>query len=367
MTHKLYKTLGVDKNASTDELKSAYRKLAVQHHPDKGGDAEKFKEISAAYDVLSDEQKRNEYNQLGDEGLQAGGGGGGGFPGGMSAHDIFAQMFGGGGSPFGGGGFPGFSFDLSGFANNGRQHRETRRNDHHHDIHISLHDAYFGVHKSVKVCITKTCLSCIATCSQRQGQGIINEMVRNGPFTQISQRSCNICNGTGTMSKPTKHCATCKGAGIVNEEKKIEIDIPRGVSDNDFKYTARGLGEQPQAQNEKPGDLIIHVIVDKHNDIIREGHNLRNKPFSIMFKESLIGKDIEVLHIEGIMKLHTAHHFGIIQPSVDYVLKGKGMPYDSNANKFGDMIINFNINYPSKKLAKAEIEVLTSVLDTMEL
>ena len=366
MTYKLYDVLGVDKNAPPEQIKSAYRKLAMQNHPDKGGDAEKFKEIAAAYDVLGDEQKRNEYNQLGDEGIQAGAGGGG-FPGGMNPHDLFAQMFG-GGNPFGGG-FPGgFSFDLSGFGNMGnRRNQEVRRADHHHDIHISLNDAYNGVYKSVKVCITKTCLSCISTCSQCQGQGIINEMTRNGPFTQISQRSCDRCRASGTMSNPSKNCGACKGTCVINEEKKIELEIPRGVSDKDFSYTAKGLGEQPQTSSEKPGDLIIHVIVDKHSELIREGNNLRNKIFNISFRESILGKDIDVLHIEGIMKINTSFHFGIIQPKIDYTLKGKGMPYQSNPSKFGDMIINFNINYPSKKLSVSEIELLNTTFDTISI
>ena len=369
MTHKLYDVLGVDKNASQDQIKSAYRKLAIQTHPDKGGDAEKFKEIASAYDVLGDEQKRNEYNQIGDEGL-SGGGGGGGFPGGMNPHDLFAQMFG-GGNPFGGGGggggggFPGFSFDMSGFGNmghGGRRNQEVRRADHNHEIHITLNDAYYGIHKSVKVCITKTCMSCVSTCTQCQGQGMINEIHRNGPFTQISQRNCDRCRGTCFMSNASPNCGNCKGTGIINEEKKIDINVPRGVSDKDFVYTVKGHGEQPQAPNEKPGDLIIRIIVDKHPEIIREGYNLRNKVFKISFNESMLGKDIDVLHIEGIMKLNTAFHFGIIQPKIDYTLKGKGMPYESNPSKFGDMIINFEINYPSKKLSKEDIDTLSNVL-----
>lgn len=364
MTYKLYESLGVDKNASPEQIKAAYRKLAMQTHPDKGGDPEKFKEVSAAYDVLGDEQKRNEYNQFGDEGLQAGagGGGGGGFPGGMNPHDIFAQMFGGGGGGFGG--FPGFSFDFGGLGQQ-RRSKEVRRADHHHDIHISLYDAYTGVHKSVKVCISKTCLGCVAKCNQCQGQGIVNQIHRNGPFTQISHSMCDTCNGSGSMSFASKNCVSCKGTAIINEEKKIEIDIPCGVSDKDFIYTAKGLGEQPQKHNEKPGDLIIRIIVDKHPDIIREGANLRNKPFNITFQESVLGKDIEVLHIEGIMKLHTAHHFGVIQPSIDYILKGKGMPHESNPNKFGDMIINFNITYPSKKLTHDEISLLSTTFSSV--
>jgi DnaJ family protein A protein 2 len=192
-------------------------------------------------------------------------------------------------------------------------------------------------------------------------------MMRNGPFTQISQRMCDRCNGSGNMSNPSSSCSGCKGSGIINEEKKIELEIPRGVSDRDFIYTARGLGEQPQASNEKPGDLIIHVIVDKHPELIREGVNLRNKPFNMSFKESILGKNIEVLHIEGIIKLQTAYHFGIIQPSIDYTLKGKGMPYENNPSKFGDMIINFNIAYPSKKLDQNDIDRLGEYLSTFDI
>ena len=358
MTHKYYDLLGVDKNASQDQIKSAYRKLAVQHHPDKGGNAEKFKEISNAYGTLSDDTKKREYDQFGDDGMQQHGGGGG-FPGGMNPHDIFSQMFGGGS-----GGFPGFGFDIHNFAHqHARRNKEVRRADHHHSIHISLHDAYTGVHKSIKVCIEKTCLSCIATCSKCQGQGNIHEMQRNGPFTQITQRSCEKCNGSGTIHSSSKSCVKCKGTNVINEEVKIEMDIPCGVPDKDFTYTAKGIGEQPQAPNEKPGDLIIHVIVDIHPDIIREGVNIRSKPFDISFKESILGKDIEIAHIEGVMKLHTSYHFGIIQPSIDYVLKGKGMPYQANPKLLGDMIINFKVNYPSKKLSQAEIALLNDAFN----
>jgi DnaJ family protein A protein 2 len=358
MTFKLYESLGLTQNASPDEIKKAYRKLAMQYHPDKGGDSEKFKEISHAYDVLSDEGKRDEYNQLGDDGIQARQNGGGGFPGGMNPHDIFAQMFG------GGGGFPGFQFDMNFGHGGGHRGGAKKRNDHQHAMHINLQDVYTGTHKSIRINITKTCFTCKETCHACQGRGNITTMHRNGIFTQVATAACNECKGSGKIIKGKTSCSDCSGKGSIVEDKKVELDIPRGIT-NGTQIRIEGLGEQKQNSNEIAGDLILHIVVNDHPVFIRQGNDLQY-PTRITFKESIVGKDFIIDHFSGPVKISTKD-FGIIQSAKKYEVKGKGMPIDKNSESYGNLIIQFDIIYPTKKLETSEIETLNMAFNSINL
>ena len=317
----LYDTLGLEHGASIDNVKSAYRKLAVLHHPDKGGDAEKFKEISSAYTILSDSDKKQKYDQFGDEN----GGVTGGFPGGMNPHEMFSQMF---GQMFGGGGV-------------------KKRSNHQHDIHVSLEDAYFRKPKNIKINLTKTCLACKIVCEQCKGNGMINQHIQMGPFTQILQRTCNICNGSGNISKG---CEICKGNSI-NTEILITLDISKEIS------IIEGLGEQIVQQNETPGDLIIRIIIDEHPVFKRIGNNLFFVSV-ITFAESVLGKELDIPLFDGTITISIGT-FGIIQPGKEYIIRGKGMSIDS------DLILVFTINYPDKKINENDREVLTKILSNM--
>jgi DnaJ-class molecular chaperone len=348
MTYKLYDALGVPQNASADEIKQSYRKLAIQHHPDKGGDAEKFKNISAAYNVLSDEQKRREYDQVGDDAPS--GSGDAGFQHTFNAQDIFAHMF----SQMGGGFNSGFRAS---------RNRQQKRADKAHNIHISLQDAYFGIHKTLRVSIEKHCMSCVGTCHTCQGQGQITGMIRNGPFITHITRACGTCEGSGSVRRAQSTCTSCRGVGKMTEEKKIEIDIPRGVASKGFMFVAHGMGEQATTDNETPGDLHFKIIVDSHPILKRHDddmHNLHVNPIAVSFLESIVGKDIELPHFEGAIRINTRDTFGILQPGKKYYITNKGMPRDSG-NRFGDIILAFDVIYPKTKLSQDNVTVLTDI------
>lgn len=362
MTHKLYDELGIQRNASIDEIKKAYRRAAMQHHPDKGGSEEKFKEVTNAYEVLSDEGKRNQYDQLGDENFQqaanGGGGGGGGFPGGMNAHDIFAQMFG------GMGGFPGgmqFNFGQGG-GPPGQQNR--RRQDHLHGMHIHLNEAYNGIRKTIQVNLQKTCVSCKETCPACQGRGQITNMIRNGPFTQVMQQPCGACQMTGFISRGRDSCSECKGYGNYTDEKRVDIDIPPGVMTGK-QIRMDGLGEQRQTNEETSGDLILEIKVNDHAYFTRDINDLKYTK-KITFKESIIGTKFTIDHFAGPLEIDT-REYGIIQPLKKYEVRNKGMPIDSNKTRFGNLIIQFEILYPVKALDSAAIDVLQSALNSLNL
>jgi DnaJ-class molecular chaperone len=363
MTHKLYDELGIPRTASLDEIKKAYRRAAREHHPDKGGNEEKFKNITNAYEILTDEGKRNQYDQLGDENYQqaanGGGGGGGGFPGGMNAHDIFAQMFGG----MAGGGFPGnMHFDFGQGGGGGRQQR--RRQDHNHGMHINLQEAYHGVHKTLQVNLQKVCLKCKEACPSCQGRGQITNMVRQGPFTQIINQPCVACQMTGFIIRGRDTCSECKGCGNYTEEKRIEIDIASGVLSGK-QIRMEGLGEQRQTHDEISGDLILEIKINDHAFFTREGNDLKYAK-RITFKESIIGIKFTIDHFSGPIEIDT-RDYGIIQVAKKYEVRGKGMPIDGNRGRCGNLIIQFDITYPQKPLDSDVLGTLESALNAVNL
>lgn len=329
MTHKLYDVLGVSPSSSKDDIKKAYKKLAIQMHPDKGGDPEKFKEISHAYSVLSDDEKKNQYDQLGDEGFEQGG---------MqhhhvNPHDLFEQLFG------GGGGFPfGFNVHMGG-------HGPQRKSNHIHELKISLEDAYRGMQKTMRVNISKLCVNCKEMCHACQGKGHVMDVRRMGFMTQMMQRPCDTCNTTGFTAKGKAGCSLCEGNGKVKEEHKIELHVPPGV-ESGHAMVFKGLGEQAVQPNEVSGDLVFQVHVMNHSLFQRQGRDL---VFSqkMSLKESICGKDVRISHFDGDITFNTLDKFGIVQPNKPYTIRGKGMPG-------GDMLVLFDIQYPSKTLSAEE-------------
>jgi DnaJ-class molecular chaperone len=337
MTHKLYDVLGVSQDCSKDDLKRAYKKMAVQHHPDKGGDPEKFKEIANAYDVLMDDQKRQMYDQLGDERFdEAGGAQGGGAGPHIDPHSIFEQFFGG---AFGGfGDMPGgFNFNM----------HQVRKSHHLHQLNISLEDAYKGIQKSIKVSLTKICRSCKEQCYACQGKGHVMDMRRMGFFTQMSQRPCDVCNAAGYVAKGKNNCKECSGSGVVKEDHKIELNIPAGVSSG-HHMVFKGLGEQAVGDNEVSGDLVFEVAVGNHPVFQREGADL-SMTIPLTFVESVVGKEVNVPHFSGDFVLNT-QEFGVINPTKTYIVKGKGMSLG------GNLIVKFTISYPTKRIGDGDRE-----------
>lgn len=371
-TFTLYEALGLQRGASGEQIKSAYKKLAIQNHPDKGGDVEKFKAISAAYNVLSNDEKKQEYDQVGDDGPQHENHHGGHH---FNPHDIFAQMFGGGG-----GGFP---FHGHPFAQQHHQHQQrhrqkqgSRRRDHSHDINIPLHEAYFGAHKGIKIQLEKVCFACKDTCPACQGLGNITQLLRNGPFTQIVQKGCDVCSGSGTISRGSSKCSVCGGKCKYSQDKRVDIQIKPGVPSTGFRTTVEGAGEQADTSADTPGDLHINVVVkdvDNDGNVQRYGASgehllLINKDLTTLtLAESILGKKILVPHFTGKFAVDT-RSFGIIQPGKEYAVKGKGMPLSKSSQTatHGDIILKFEVTYPADRvLTDAEHDTLTIAFDLL--
>ena len=350
MSFKLYDALGLSKGASKDDIKKAFRRLAVQHHPDKGGDPEKFKEIAQAYEVLNDDAKRQEYDQYGDEGMNAMNNGG--HPGftHMDPRHIFEQFFGGGGM---------FGHDPFG----GHAPRHVRRNDVVHQMRISLQDAFHGCVKNVKIGIHKTCFRCKEMCHACQGQGNITEMRRMGFFTQMLTRPCDACHGTGAISKGRENCPDCKGRATYQEDKRVEIIIPMGIH-NGHNIQLEGLGEQPKMEGESPGDLILQIVVMEDPHFQRNGHDLLHT-VQLSLAESIIGKKITIPHFGGSFDINTAE-YGVVQPAKPYCIPDKGMPINAG-KQYGQLQLQFSIQYPTSKWSEQQKELLQDVFQKVGL
>jgi DnaJ-class molecular chaperone len=297
----MYDVLGVSKDASPDEIKKAYRKLAREHHPDKGGDPEKFKKVQEAYETLSDPQKRQNFDQFGSaEGPQ----------GGPHMNDMFSQMFGG---AFGGPRGP------------------VRRGDHHHDLNISLEEAYRGATRNLKVTLTKKCFACLKNCQQCRGSGTIH--IQMGPMA--FRQPCPSCGGQGGSSSG---CQACNFKTKKLEQLNLELKIPQGVEEG-ATLVASGLGEQPFKQDEEPGDLIFHIKIQSHPHLMRMGRDI---VFStkISFEDSVLGKKISVPHFDGPIEVNTSN-YGVLDPRKDYFVHGKGFVPG------GNLRLSFDVVYPS--------------------
>ena len=346
MSWKLYDLLGLPKGASKEEIKKAYKRKALETHPDRGGDPEVFKQVNHAYTVLHEDDKRSRYDQLGDDGFEAMGGANAGAEMNIDPHDIFRQFFGGMGPGAGG-----FNFHFQGA--HGEQ-QNIRRANHKHIFKITMNEAYSGIKKSIRVVLHKTCMRCNDRCYACQGKGQITEMHRMGFFTQMMTRPCGQCNGSGMVIKGKAGCSECNGDGRYNQEKIITIDIPAGV-DTGHNIVFEGMGEQPMKHGEQAGDLLIEIFVHPHEQFTRQSNDLYMRQ-PITFKNSIIGTKIDILHFSGTFQIDTTD-LGIIQPSKQYVIKGKGMSVHDK-NECGNLIISFEIQYPAKKIIAENIKKL---------
>jgi DnaJ-class molecular chaperone len=308
-----YEALGVPNTASDDEIKKAYRKLAIKHHPDKGGNPEEFKKIQGAYDILSDSEKKRNFDQFGSaEGPQ---GGPGGFPG--NPADMFAQMFGGG-----------FGFQQ-------RSQGPVRRSNFDHEIKISFEESYRGATRNLRIVLDKTCFSCLKKCQQCGGRGQIHHAMGPMMFAQ----PCGACHGQGTSSSG---CSGCQG-GRKKEALNLELKIPPGI-ENGNVLVGHGLGEQPRKDGEEPGDIIFHIRVQEHPELMRQGLDLVWST-KISFKDSVEGTTIEIPHFDGPIRIDTAD-WGVLDPREDYVVPFKGFKV---GDKVGRLRVSFNVQYPHGK------------------
>lgn len=298
-----YETLGLSPDASQDDIKKAYKKLAFKYHPDRGGDAEKFKDISRAYETLSDQEKRAHYDQFGDAPAPTG------MP---DISEMFQHMFSGVGGPR-----PG-SKDMN----------------RHHTIDLTLEQVYTGVSKTIKVPVVKPCPMCAQQCQKCHGQGmIIQEMF--GMIGQMFGRPCDACEGAGVSRKG---CPGCQYQKKTIDTVVLNLNVEKGIHSG-AQHMIHGLGEQARSPRERTGNLIITFNVKPHPKFERRGNDLRYV-MTVSFQESVDGLDITVPHFGGPVVLNTRKSFGILDPRRDYVVSGKGLNTSSN------LLINFDIQYP---------------------
>ncbi len=354
MAKDYYETLGLQKGASKDEVKKAFRKLAAKYHPDKQtGDEAKFKEISEAYAVLGDEKKKAEYDTYGHAYQGAGGGGGQGGFGGFNWSD-FQQAAGQQG---------GFEFDMEDlfggmFGGGGGGSRQARGRDISIDIELAFQDAIFGVTRKVLLTKTNTCKECsgsgakkgtdLTDCSTCNGQGRVRETRQSFMGQVQTVRECNVCQGRGKV--PKEVCGHCAGAGVARAEEEIEIEIPAGIQNGEMiRMTGRGEA----IPNGAAGDLYIKIHVKSHKSIVRDGANLQ-ADLHVKLSDALLGNTYKVETLDGSVDIKIpagVKHGELLR------IKGKGVPHGSSR---GDFMVKIQIDLPQKlsRQAKKLIEEL---------
>lgn len=327
-----YEVLGVSKSANDDEIKKAYRKMAMKYHPDRNPDdktaEDKFKEATAAYEILSDKQKRAAYDQYGHAGVdpQAGGGGGnpfGGGAGGFDFGDIFGEMFGGGRQQ--------------------RANQPTRGSDLRYDTTITLEEAARGCEKEIRIPSIEECDTChgsgakpgtsTKTCHTCNGAGQVN--VRQGFF--VMQQTCPTCHGRGKIIPSP--CTVCRGNGHVEKQKTLSFKIPAGVDEgNRIRLTGEGqIGEHHGPR----GDLYVYINVQQHSTFQRAGSDLHCE-IPVKFTTTALGGEIEVMTLEGSISLKIPAE---TQSGKQFRLRGKGIK-NLHGGGYGDLICRIAIETP---------------------
>ncbi len=355
-----YEVLSVSKSASGEEIKKAYRKLALQYHPDRNpGDTEaeeKFKEAAEAYDVLSNEEKKARYDRFGHAGMTGAAGGGGFNGGGMNMDDIFSHF----GDIFGGGGGGGFS-DFFGGGGGGRGGRNNRGSNLRVKLKLTYAEMANGVNKKIKVKKHVGCTTCgssgakdknaVQTCQTCGGSGQVRRVTNTFMGQMQTVSPCPSCEGQGTTI--TNKCTSCKGEGRVYGEETISIDVPAGVQDG-MQLSMGGRGNAGE-RGGPPGDLIILIEEEKHAELTRDGNDVQYV-LSISFPDAVFGTQIEVPTIDGRAKIKIPPG---TQSGKIFRLKGKGFP-DINGYGKGDQLVLVKIWTPTEltEEERAAIETL---------
>jgi molecular chaperone DnaJ len=350
-----YEVLGVSKDASADEIKKAFRRLAVLHHPDKeGGDETKFKEINEAYEVLKDTEKRKRYDQFGHAGV-GGNSGGPGYGGG--AYDFNGQGFNFNGQNIN------FDFgdlgDMFGsFFGGGQQRQQARRGrDIETIIDLTFEEAVFGVEKTLKLNVEAECEHCkgngaepgheLVTCPTCKGSGQVVTVTRTILGNIQQAQRCPDCHGSG--KKPEKACSVCGGKGVKRKEQKVELKIPAGIDDG-ATIRLREYGEA--ILNGPKGDLYVHVRVKSHKKFTREGDLILSHE-SVDMVTAALGGELKVDTVDGIITIKVPAG---TQSGSDFKLSGHGVPHLKGESR-GAHIVTLDVATPTK-LSKRQKELL---------
>lgn len=339
-----YEVLGVGKNASADEIKSAYRKMAIKYHPDRNpGDKEaeeKFKEAAEAYDVLSNPEKRQRYDQFGHAGVGSSASGGFGGAGGMSMDDIFSQF----GDLFGG------HFGFGDFFNGGGSRgatRVARGSDLRVKVKLSLKEIAKGTEKKIKVNKYVACTHChgtggdgdnaMSTCSTCRGSGYVTRVARTLLGQMQTQSVCPTCDGSGKVI--TKKCPHCAGEGVVRDDEIISINIPAGVAEG-MQLSVHGKGNAARRGGVN-GDLLVVIEEEPDSELIRDENDLIYN-LLLTVPQAVLGDSVEVPTIDGRAKLKIEPG---TQPGKVLRLRGKGLP-SVNGYGTGDLLVNVSVYIP---------------------
>ena len=332
-TTKYYKVLGVDKNASKDEIKKAYRTLVRTKHPDKGGSEEEFQEIQLAYDTLSDENKRKVYDEYGEEGIKEG----------MTGEE------------------PRDIFDL--FTGGGRKNVKRKTKSVLQEMVVSLEDIFVGKEKYLEIKRYRICKKCKGNgskdpnantkCPGCNGKRVKLVIQRMGNTILQSQQTCPDCRGEGYIIKNEDKCEACNEQKVNQESKMLKILLDKGAPDGK-RYTFEG--ESDEMPGYDPGDVIIEIRIKKHDVFERSGADLTMKA-DISLLESLTGFQLLITHLDGRKVLINSKKGEIIKPGMMKTVKECGMPFYDHPTRFGNLYIRFNVHFP-KSLKEAQKDAL---------
>ena len=346
MTKDYYELLGVSKDSSKDEIKKAYKKLALKHHPDRGGDAEKFKEISEAYAVLSDDGKKQQYDQFGHQAFDQRFSQEDIFRN-ANFQDIFSEMF--------GGGQGGSIFDMFfGGGQGGR--REQRGSDLHYEMEIDFEEAAFGVEKEINFPRTEACGVCKGSgskdgktekCKECDGKGQVRRIQQSifGTMQQII--TCRSCSGSGEHI--VNPCKECSGSKLTSNIKELKVKIPKGV-DNGNQIRISNEGEVNR-EGKHPGDLYVTVYVKPHEIFRREDNDIHMET-SIPLSKAILGGIVKVDTLDG--KKESLKIPGGTQSHTTFRLKDFGIPYVNSGGK-GDQFVKVIVDIPKANKKQKEI------------
>lgn len=314
-----YETLGIKRDATEIDIKNAYRKLAKDHHPDKGGDTETFQKIQEAYSVLSDPNRKREYDT-------------------PKPHS-----------------FP-FEFNIHHFMNNQQRNAQTKRQDNHYNCKINLRDCFFGTVKKLRLQRERLCEKCLMKCNVCNGTGNAIRQFQLGFFAQTIQEPCIKCSGRGSFLNKQASCVCTDGQ--LKEIETLELEIKRNVSNN-TRHILEGWGEQSKRIGEIPGNLIVTITIENDESFSRIGNDLVYNT-KLTLNESITNKTIVIPHYDGNIVIETKG-FGIISPNKTYTIYNKGMVLEDESR--GHLHLKFQIDYPDKSLSDSEITKLKNILN----